>query len=84
MDCNSLESVTFPRFMTEIEDKAFYGCSALTSLEFPKSVKTIGRDAFGRCNKLRTIIFYGRPPSDLKETGLDVGRINNIKVLDEL
>ena len=49
--CNKLEKISFPAFITSIEDEAFSGCIKLTgSLTIPNSVTSIGTSAFRGCS----------------------------------
>ncbi len=48
-NCNfSFSSITIPKSVTSIGDRAFYGCS-LSSITIPSSVKSIGNEAFYGC-----------------------------------
>ncbi len=48
--CKSLQSVTIPSSITEIDKYAFYGCSNLTYVYMHDNINTIGEEAFYECN----------------------------------
>ena len=48
----SLEEVTLPDSVREIEENAFNGCAALTSVKMGQGVETIGSEAFWGCHAL--------------------------------
>eukprot|EP00520_Triparma_pacifica_P019349 CAMPEP_0118642926 /NCGR_PEP_ID=MMETSP0785-20121206/6098_1 /TAXON_ID=91992 /ORGANISM="Bolidomonas pacifica, Strain CCMP 1866" /LENGTH=140 /DNA_ID=CAMNT_0006534515 /DNA_START=993 /DNA_END=1411 /DNA_ORIENTATION=+ len=52
---SAFESITLPKGVTEIGNKAFRGCSYLTSVAIPDTVTTIGNGAFAGCSSLRSI-----------------------------
>lgn len=47
--CRSLNSITLPAGVKEIEEEAFIGCSNLTFVDFPVSLLKIGEKAFADC-----------------------------------
>ena len=53
--CTSLESITLPKNLKEIEYDVFNGCTNLKSIEIPSSVTKIGSDAFEACTSLETV-----------------------------
>ena len=59
----SLTTITLPKSVTEIEDRAFYENYSLTSITFPSSLTSIGVSAFENCLKLTTL---SRFPSSLE------------------
>lgn len=79
MDCTSLQEITFPSSMTDIEDAAFLQCTALKRIIFnePASQKTvvIGQGAFMDCTHLDTVTF------EPTKTALDIktGAFKNTK-----
>jgi hypothetical protein len=58
----SIISVTIPKTVVEIADRAFINCTSLSSVTIPDSVKKIGKGAFEGCTNLTslTIPFIGR------------------------
>ena len=52
VNCSELNSVSFPRTLTEIPAQAFYYCSALSDAVIPSSVTFIGEEAFYGCYSL--------------------------------
>lgn len=53
--CYSLEGITIPGSVDQIDGFAFSQCDSLTSVSIPKSVTTIGEEAFWGCNSLMTV-----------------------------
>ena len=64
--CKSLESITLPSTVTEIERGAFYNCINLRKVIFNDGLKKIGRAAFYNCTSLSSIIL----PSTATEIGI--------------
>ena len=56
-DCVSLQSLSFPAYVTGIETGAFYGCTSLQSITFAEGSRlaNIGESAFMRCTALTSI-----------------------------
>lgn len=55
LENGNVESVTFGKYMKEIDDKAFYGCQALKTVKLNSGLKTIGKKAFSKCTALKKI-----------------------------
>lgn len=55
-NCKSLEHISLPTDVEEIEDEAFYG-SGLKDVIFSSSVKRIGKSAFANCYSLQSLHF---------------------------
>ena len=53
--CSKITTITIPKGLQIIEDRAFDGCLGLTSINIPDSVTTIGNYAFSYCQKLSSI-----------------------------
>ena len=51
--------LVLPKYITEINAKAFLGCKNLTSIEIPKSVKKIGFACFSECFNLAEVNYLG-------------------------
>lgn len=51
----SLQSVSIPNTVTNIDNYAFAGCSALTSMTIPDSVTSIGKAVFSRCTAMKSV-----------------------------
>ena len=60
--CRSLVTITIPKNVTSIGQRAFANCSGITSLTIPDSVTTIGSHALSGCLSLEslTIPFVGK------------------------
>lgn len=69
-NCQNLESVVIPDWITSIPDQAFDGCSKLTSVTIPESVTSIGLCAFSNCVSLTQIDL----PAELTTLGPGVFR----------
>ena len=54
-DFQSLENVSFPKTLINIEHSAFAGCIKLKELIFPEPLTTIGESAFEECTALTSI-----------------------------
>lgn len=54
--CESIESVSLPRSVTNIADWAFYDCSNMREGEIPDSVRSIGEVAFQGCKGLASVV----------------------------
>jgi hypothetical protein len=50
--CSGLTSISIPKSVTSIRERAFVGNSSLTSVTIPSSVVSIGSGAFGNCKNL--------------------------------
>ena len=56
-NCTSLQSITIPDGVENINKSAFEGCTALETVNLPKSLKTIYSSAFSGCTSLKTVNF---------------------------
>lgn len=56
-NCTSLQSITIPDGVKNINNSAFSGCTALETVNLPKSLKTIYSSAFSGCTSLKTVNF---------------------------
>lgn len=54
---NSITSITLPKYLIELPDKAFYGCSNLQNVYFESGsiINKIGDNVFQNCSSLRSI-----------------------------
>lgn len=52
----SIESVTIPEGLVEIEPSAFAGCTSLASVSLPTTLTTFGKEAFSKCSALTDIV----------------------------
>lgn len=66
-NCASIVSVSVPRSIAVIGDKAFYNCSQLETVSFRDGLVQVGTEAFYGCNSLSTINL----PSTVTEIGKD-------------
>lgn len=55
--CTSLQSITIPDGVENINNSAFSGCTALETVNLPKLLKTIYSSAFSGCTSLKTVNF---------------------------
>ena len=55
LNCDSLETITFPNSLKVIGDSAFFNCWNLADVTLPASITTIGKDAFGDCTSMKAI-----------------------------
>lgn len=56
-DCRNITSLTLPKNLKMVCDRAFEGCSGLTSVTFPASLNSIGENAFSDCYGLTSVYF---------------------------
>ena len=55
-NCTSLESITIPSSVTEIEEETFRECSSLKEITIPGSITEISLGDFENCTSLKTVI----------------------------
>lgn len=65
---SALKSVTLPKDLKIIGDRAFGACKSLESITIPDSVTRIGNRAFAFCEKLTTVTI----PSGVTELGTEI------------
>lgn len=53
--CVSMRIITFPNYITSINDNEFYYCYSLKNVILPRSVTLIRGNAFRECKALRTV-----------------------------
>ena len=53
--CDSIESVTLPDSVKNINYNAFKGCNSLTEIKLPKNLQTIGEAAFNSCSLITEV-----------------------------
>ena len=66
----TLNSITLPSSVEQINHGAFHGCSSLESITIPSSVTNIGEYVFMSCKKLKVVTF--QPPHQLQTIGQGV------------
>ena len=52
---SGINSISLPRSVKRLTEKAFYGCSSMRSIELPESLEYIGDQAFYGCEELRKL-----------------------------
>ena len=62
-DHTSLELVSLPNTLTEIQSRGFYNCYCLFELDLPDSLETIGRSAFQGCSKIKKVLIPAKVTS---------------------
>jgi len=55
LECTSLESITFPSTLTQIDQFAFGVCKSLREVDFHEGLQKIGRGTFVRCFSLQNV-----------------------------
>ena len=61
--CRSIEKVTIPDHIKDIESLAFYGCNKLKSVAIGNGVAHIGDSAFEWCSALTSVYLPDTPPA---------------------
>ena len=61
--CRSIEKVTIPGNIKEIESLAFYGCNKVKSIAIGNGVASIGSSAFEWCSGLTRVYLPDIPPA---------------------
>ena len=56
-DCTSLEKISLPTNLREIDYSAFKNCSSLQEIKIPPKVTFIGGNAFSGCKSLKNVVF---------------------------
>ena len=56
MNCEFIETVTFPEGLEELGTQAFYNCTGIKELVFPESLSLVETEVFHQCSGLRKII----------------------------
>lgn len=54
-DCKSLETITLPSGLKEIQEWAFEGCSKLKAIDLPDSITTLGEYCLSSCSSLNSL-----------------------------
>jgi len=65
--CSSLNRISFPIGLTNIEDQAFEGCTSLESIAIKENLQKIGYHAFNGCTNLNTVFCMSFTPPKLTE-----------------
>ena len=61
--CRSIEKVTIPSNIKDIESLAFYGCNKMKSVAIGDGVVSIGDNAFEWCSGLTSVYLPDFPPA---------------------
>lgn len=56
-NCQNLETITIPKYLTRIWGQAFQSCYSLKALVIPNEVTIVDGNAFENCSSLKHIIF---------------------------
>lgn len=67
-DCKSLETITLPSGLKEIQSWAFNGCSKLKTIDLPDTITTLGEFCLGSCSALNSL----KLPEGITEFNTDV------------
>ena len=57
--CSTLENITIPNSVINIDPQCFMGCSSLLTITIPESVTSIGATCFSGCRSLSSITILG-------------------------
>lgn len=77
--CNSsLQSLTLPSSVTNIEHHAFYQCSSLEEFVIPDGVESIERAVFAECLKLKTVTVPNSVKKIVQKAFLNCSSLENV------
>lgn len=77
--CNSsLQSLTLPSSVTNIDHHAFYQCSSLDEFVIPDGVKSIERAVFAECSKLKTVTVPNSVKKIVQKAFLNCSSLENV------
>lgn len=77
--CNSsLQSLTLPSSVTNIEHHAFYQCSSLDEFVIPDGVESIERAVFAECSKLKTVTVPNSVKKIVQKAFLNCSSLENV------
>lgn len=77
--CNSsLQSLTLPSSVTNIEHHAFYQCSSLEEFVIPDGVESIERAVFAECSKLKTVTVPNSVKKIVQKAFLNCSSLENV------
>lgn len=68
-ECTSLESLTFPEGLKEIQMSAFNQCASLRQITLPASVAVLGRNVFFNASNLAVCVCQRTVPPELGSAG---------------
>lgn len=77
--CNSsLQSLTLPSSVTNIDHHAFYQCSSLDEFVIPDGVESIERAVFAECSKLKTVTVPNSVKKVVQKAFLKCSSLENV------
>ena len=77
--CNSsLQSLTLPSSVTNIDHHAFYQCSSLDEFVIPDGVESIERGVFAECSKLKTVTVPNSVKKIVQKAFLNCSSLENV------
>ena len=77
--CNSsLQSLTLPSSVTNIDHHAFYQCSSLDEFVIPDGVESIERAVFAECSKLKTVTVPNSVKKIVQKAFLNCSSLENV------
>lgn len=77
--CNSsLQSLTLPSSVTNIDHHAFYQCSSLDEFVIPDGVESIERAMFAECSKLKTVTVPNSVKKVVQKAFLKCSSLENV------
>ena len=77
--CNSsLQSLTLPSSVTNIDHHAFHQCSSLDEFVIPDGVESIERGVFAECSKLKTVTVPNSVKKVVQKAFLNCSSLENV------
>ena len=75
---SSLQSLTLPSSVTNIDHHAFYQCSSLDEFVIPDGVESIERAVFAECSKLKTVTVPNSVKKVVQKAFLKCSSLENV------
>lgn len=57
-NCQNLQNITLPNYLTDIGNSAFKGCTNLASINIPNSITSINSNTFENCQSLKSVLLH--------------------------
>ena len=57
-NCQNLQNITLPNYLTDIGNSAFKGCTNLASIHIPNLITSINSNTFENCISLKSVLLH--------------------------